>query len=104
MTTIHRHTILAKAIIALRTVDASRPGTIDEKLRKRMRYTSARPLGRSTPRDGYSGFVAKQLREAARTDVQVITRRMKSPSPIEHSDPKLRDHLEAAAAIIERCV
>jgi hypothetical protein len=101
VTTIHRHTILAKAIIALRTVDASRPGTIDEKLRKRMRYTSARPLGRSTPRDGYSGFVAKQLREAARTDVQVITRRMKSPSPIEHSDPKLRDHLEAAAAIIE---
>ena len=101
VTTIHRHTILAKAIIALRIVDASRPGAIDQKLRQRLRYTSARPLGRSTPRDAYSGYVAKQLRDAARADIQVITRRLKSPSRIEHSDTALCRHLEAAAAIIE---
>src|SRR6266849_4997973 len=51
VTTIHRHTIIAKVIIALRTIDASRPGVLDDKLRQRLRYTSARPAGRSTPRD-----------------------------------------------------
>jgi len=101
VTTIHRHTILAKAIIALRTVDTSCPGVIDEKLRQRLRYTSARPVGRSTPRDAYSGYVAKQLRDAARADVQAITRRLKSPAPVEHQDPTLQGHLEDAAAVIE---
>lgn len=101
VTTIHRHTILAKAIIALRTLDASRPGVLDEKLRRRLRYTSAQPLGHSTPRDAYSGFVAKQLRDAARADLQAITRRLKSPAPIEHPDPVLRACLEAAGAVID---
>lgn len=101
VTTIHRHTILAKAIIALRTIDAGRPGVIDEKLRQRLRYTSARPLGRSIPRDAYSGYVAKQLRDAARAHVQTIVRRLKSPPPIEHADATLAKHLQAAAAVIE---
>lgn len=101
VTTIHRHTIIAKAIIALRTIDAGRRGLLDEKLRQRLSYTSARPLGRSTPRDAYSGYVAKQLRDAARADIQAITRRLKSPAPIEHADATLRGHLEAAAEIIE---
>lgn len=101
VTTIHRHTILAKALTALRTIDANRPGLIDEKLQQRLRYTSARPLGRSTPRDAYSGHIAKQLRDAARADVQAITRRLKSLLPIEHADAVLRGHLEAAAAVIE---
>jgi hypothetical protein len=100
VTAIHRHTIIAKVIIALRTIDASRPGVLDDKLRQRLRYTSARPAGRSTPRDAYSGFVAKQLRDAARVDIQAVTRRL-APTPIEHSDATLRDHLETAAAVIE---
>lgn len=101
VTTIHRHTIVAKTVIALRTIDAGRPGVIDEKLRQRLRYTSARPVGRSTPRDAYSGYVAKQLRDAARADVQAITRRLKSPAPIAHQDATLQGHLEDAAAVIE---
>ncbi len=101
VTTIHRHAILAKAVIALRTIDAGRPGVIDEKLRQRLRYTSARPVGRSMPRDAYSGYVAKQLRDAARADVQAIARRLKSPPLIEHADATLCKHLEAAAAVIE---
>jgi hypothetical protein len=101
VTAIHRHTILAKAIIALRTLDASRPGFLEEKLRQRLRYTSARPVGKSTPRDAYSGFVAKQLRDAARSDLQATTRRLKSPVPIEHADATLRGHLEAASGIID---
>lgn len=101
VTTIHRHTIVAKPVIALRVIDASQPSLLDNKLRRRLHYTSAAPLGRSTPRDSYSGFVAKQLREAARANAQAITRRLKSPTPIEHVDATLRRHLEAADAIIE---
>jgi hypothetical protein len=84
VTTVHRHTILAKAIIALRTVDASRPGTIDEKLRKRMRYTSARPLGRSTPRDGYSGFVqpVQKFRALLRREIPASGSRIYGPDKI----------------------
>jgi hypothetical protein len=101
VTTIHRHTILAKAIIALRTIDTRRPGLLDAKLRHRLRYTSARPLGRSMPRDAYSGYVAKQLRDAARDDVQAVILRLRSPPPVEHPDATLRGHLEAAAEVIE---
>jgi hypothetical protein len=99
-TTIHRHATISKAIIALRTIDASRPGLLDDKLRQRLRYTSAHPIGRWTPRDTYSGFVAKQLRDAARADIQAFTRRLEAPAPIEHSDATLRGHLETAAAVI----
>jgi hypothetical protein len=101
VTTIYRHAIMAKAIITLRTIDASRPGVLDDKLRQRLHYTSARPAGQSTPRDAYSSFVAKQLRNAARTDIQAITLRLKAPAPIEHSDAALRGHLETAATVIE---
>jgi hypothetical protein len=86
---------------ALRTVDVRRPGVLDDKLKRRLRYTSARPLGRSTPRDAYSGFVAKQLRDAARADIVTITQRLRSPPPIDHPNPSLRRCLETAAAVIE---
>lgn len=98
---IQRRAILAKAAIALRTIDASRPGQLDEKLRQRLRYTSARPFSRSTPRDAYSGYVAKQLRDAARADIRTTTHRLKSPLPIEHSDATLCKHLQDAATLIE---
>jgi hypothetical protein len=98
---VQRRAILAKAVIALRTIDASRPGQLDEKLRQRLRYTSARPSSRSTPRDAYSGYVAKQLRDAARADIRTSAHRLKSPSPIEHSDAALCKHLQAAATLIE---
>jgi hypothetical protein len=107
VTTIHRHTILAKAIIALRTIDASRSGVIDEKLRQRLRYTSARPVGRSTPRDAYSGYIAKQLRDAARADIQLITRRLRSNTPAEEQDdPSISSATAAAHAVIceEGCI
>jgi hypothetical protein len=101
VSTIHRHTILAKLINSLRTIDARRPGVLDDKLRRRLGYTSARPMGRSTPRDAYSGFVAKQLRDAARADIVAIAQRLRSPPPIDHPNPSLRRCLETAAAVIE---
>jgi hypothetical protein len=99
--TIHRHTVLAKLIGALRTIDVRRPGVLDDKLKRRLRYTSARPVGRSTPRDAYSGFVAKQLRDAARADIVAVAQRLKSPPLIDHPNPSLRRCLETAAAVIE---
>jgi hypothetical protein len=64
-----------------------------------LRHTSARPLGRSTPRDAYSGYVAKQLRAAARADVQAVIFRLRA-APVENPDATLRSHLEAAAEVI----
>jgi hypothetical protein len=98
--TIHRRKILTKTITALRFVDESQFGVIDEKLRQRLRYTSVRPSGRSIPRDAYSGYVAKQLRDAARADVQSIAHRLRSPLPIDHSDRVLREYLEAISTVI----
>lgn len=66
MKPIHRHTVLAKAILALRSIDADQPGLLDEGVRRRLAYTIARSVGRSRPRDAYSPFVARQLRDAAR--------------------------------------
>ena len=89
LTPIHRHTILAKVINALRRIDTDSPGMLDEVLRRRLAYTSSQPVGRSRPRDAYSPFVARQLRDAARTDVARIIRRLQD-GPVTESDAVLR--------------
>ncbi len=61
MKPIHRHTVLAKAILALRSIDADHPGLLDESVRHRVTYTTARSVGRSQPRDAYSPFVASSF-------------------------------------------
>lgn len=76
---IYRHTVLAKPIIALRTIAARQPDLLDAGLRDRLTYTSAAPVGRSRPRDAYSPFVARQLRDAARADVERLFRRIGAP-------------------------
>lgn len=76
---IYRHTILAKPIIALRSIAARQPELLDGGLRDRLAYTSAAPHGRSRPRDAYSPFVARQLRDAARADVERLFRRIGAP-------------------------
>ena len=79
MKPIHRHIVLAKAILALRSIDADQPGLLDEGVRGRLSYTSAQSAGRSQPRDAYSPFVARQLRDAARSDIAKIFRRIGKP-------------------------
>jgi hypothetical protein len=86
LTPIHRHTILAKTINALRGV---RPDTLDPVLRRRLAYTSSQPVGRSRPRDAYSPFVARQLRDAAKADVAHIIRRLQN-GPVMEGDAVLR--------------
>lgn len=89
MTPIHRHTVLAKAILALRSIDIDQPSLLDEGLRRRLSYTSAQSAGRSQPRDAYSPFVARQLRDAARADIGKIFRRIGRPLD-EAGDSNLR--------------
>jgi hypothetical protein len=95
MTPIHRHTIIAKTVLALRSIDADRPGMLREDLRRRLAYTSARSAGRSRPRDAYSPFVARQLRDSARADIDRLFRRIGTPIDAEDDD----DLRRAAAAV-----
>ncbi|MBL8537050.1 MAG: hypothetical protein JNM59_06565 [Hyphomonadaceae bacterium] len=98
---IHRHILTAKPLQALRTLDADTPLLLSADLKQRLTYTSARPLGRSTPRDAYSPFVARQLREAARADIAGVMRRVGAgPPSIPGVDRP--DLLSAAHEIIAR--
>jgi hypothetical protein len=90
LTPIHRHTVLAKAILALRSIDADQPSLLDEGVRHRLSYTSAQSAGRSRPRDAYSPFVARQLRDAARGDIARIFRRIGKPLDEDDNYPNLR--------------
>jgi hypothetical protein len=100
MTPIHRHTVLAKAILALRSIDADQPGLLHESVRRRVSYTSTQSVGRSRPRDAYSPFVARQLRDAARSDIARIFRRIGNPLESEDGDANLRRVTEEATARI----
>ena len=46
MKPIHRHTVLAKAILSLRSIDADQPGLLDDGVCRRLTYTSAQSAGR----------------------------------------------------------
>jgi hypothetical protein len=71
-------------------------------LRDRLRYVSAKPFQRSRPRDAYSPYVARQLRDAARADVAAVIWRLQQALPPE-PDPALRRAEAAVMAIIEEC-
>lgn len=100
MKPIHRHIVLAKAILALRSIDADQPGLLDEGVRHRLSYTSAQSAGRSRPRDAYSPFVARQLRDAARGDIARIFRRIGKPLDEDDNYPNLRRMTDEANARI----
>ncbi|OWV83319.1 hypothetical protein ATY75_26240 [Rhizobium sp. N122] len=100
MTPIHRHTVLAKAILALRSIDADQPRLLDEGVRRRLSYTSSQSAGRSRPRDAYSPFVARQLRDAARGDIARIFRRIGKPLDEDDNYPNLRRVTDEANARI----
>ncbi|CZT37567.1 hypothetical protein [Rhizobium sp. 9140] len=100
MSPIHRHVVLAKAILALRSIDADQPGLLDEGVRRRLSYTSAHSAGRSRPRDAYSPLVARQLRDAARGDIAKIFRRIGNLLDEDDNYPKLRRLTDEANARI----
>ena len=94
MKPIHRHTVIAKAILALRSIESDQPGILEKSLSQRLTYTSARPAGRSRPRDAYSPFIARQLRDAARKDIGRTFRRIGRPLD-EPGDDTLRSAINA---------
>ena len=101
-TAIYRHTTLSKPINALRVIAREGTSSLDAELRDRLAYTSARPLGRSRPRDAYSPFVARQLRDAARVDVEALLRRIGGPLDERGDDHHRRALHEVDAVIRER--
>jgi hypothetical protein len=96
---IYRHTILSVPISALRIIAREEPSGLDADLRDRLAYVSAKPLGRSTPRDAYSPFVARQLRDAARADLEALLRRIGGPLD-ERGDDRCRRVLNEVDAVI----
>ena len=71
---------------AYRAVDAEAPASIASDLRGRLRYISAKPFQRSSPRDALSPFVARQLRDAARADIAAILQRLRKVSRLPVPD------------------
>ena len=100
LTRIHLFTVLVKIVGVLRQVAIDSPGEVSSDLRHRLRYISAKPFQRSRPRDAYSPFVARQLRDAARDDVTAVLRRLQQARSLV-PDPILSGMEAAVHAVIE---
>jgi hypothetical protein len=98
---IHRHVTVGKIVNTLRVIEVDRPDRIAPDLHERLRYTLATSAGRSTPRDAYSPFVARALRDAAKADIEAMFRRLGADDRIDEGDPiiaKARADVEAIIA------
>ena len=100
LTRINIFTLLVKIVGVLRQVAIDSPGDVSSDLRDRLRYISAKPYQRSRPRDAYSPFVARQLRDAARDDVTAVLRRLQQARPLV-PDPVLSGMEAVVHAVIE---
>ncbi|MAU45823.1 MAG: hypothetical protein CMP09_13540 [Yangia sp.] len=103
---VHAFTILSKIVVVFREIDADQPDRVSQSLRARLRYTSARRFERPRPRDAYSPYVARQLRNAARADVAALIRRIDGKLPetlVAHFDPVIRQKALALHGAIVRC-
>ena len=90
---VNAFTLLSKMVVVFREIDANDPARVSDSLRARLCYTSARPFERPKPRDAYSPFVARQLRDAARADIAALLRRLDGRLPetlTAHSDHVVR--------------
>lgn len=93
-----RYVIVSKLIYTLREIEADRPDSISPDLHERLRFTKRTAPVLSTPRDAYSPYVARALRDAARTDIEAIFRRVGAQDQTDLVDPAIT----AARAAIER--
>ncbi|KIX16329.1 hypothetical protein [Paracoccus sp. 228] len=103
---VHAFTLLSKIVLVFREISAEHPDRVSQSLRDRLRYTSARAFERPCPRDAYSPYVARQLRDAARADVATLMRRIDSCLPealAAHADPTIRQRaLAVSEAVVRR--
>lgn len=95
----HLFTVLVKIVVILRCVAAEHPDLLSGDLRQRLRFVSAKPYQPSPPRDAYSPFVARQLRDAARADALAIVRRIQD-GPKRFDDPLVDEAASRAHAMI----
>jgi len=102
MGAIHRHITVGKLINTLRAIEVDRPDRIAPDLHERLRYTLATSAGRSTPRDAYSPFVARALRDTARADVEAMFRRIGADDRTDEGDPAIAKARADVEAIIAR--
>jgi hypothetical protein len=93
-------TQLIKVVAVLREVTTEGTVQLSAGLRDRLAYISAKPVPRSCPRDAYSPYIARQLRDAARRDLMTIIQRSRAPWPAEHEVDL--DSVEAAAHAVIR--
>ena len=100
LTRVHLFTVLVKIVGVLRQVAVDSPAEVSSDLRDRLRYVSAKPFQRARPRDAYSPFVARQLRDAARSDVTAVLRRLQQVRSLV-PDPVLSGMEAAVDAVIE---
>lgn len=102
MSAIHRHITVGKIINTLRAIEADRPERIAPDLHERLRYTLATSAGRSTPRDAYSPFVARAMRDAARADVEAMFRRFGAEDRTDQGDAVIARARADVEAVIAR--
>ena len=94
--------ILNKIIVTLREVASEGIVAFSEPLRDRLSYTTLRPIPLATPRDAYSPYVARQLRDAARADIMRLLQRFRDPEPVsarsdlQAMEKEMHAHIEAA--------
>jgi len=74
----HAPTFVAKVVSVLRRIASDQPDVIEAGLRERLRYVSSQPYAPPRPRDAYSPFIARQLRDAARIDLVAIEARLRA--------------------------
>lgn len=101
LTRTHLFTVLVKVVAILRRVAAEPDTLISADLRERLRYISAKPFERARPRDAYSPFVARQLRDAARADLEQLFRRFGKQNATEGDGSLLRAVTTVEAVISE---
>ena len=102
---IHASSILSKVVLVFREISAEHPDRVSQSLRDRLRYTSARAPEQPCPRDAYSPYVARQLRDAARADVATLMRRIDGCLPetlVTHADPAIRQRALAVNEAVVR--
>src|SRR3546814_7568738 len=87
---------------AVRAIEEAGPDRFTSDLHDRLRDTLATSAGRSTPRDAYSPFVARALRDAARTDVEAMFRRLGADDRTDEGDPVIASARADVEAIIAR--
>jgi len=97
-----RYVMVSKLINTLREIEADRPDSIAPDLHERLRYTKRTPPVLSTPRDAYSPYVARALRDAARADIEAIFRRVGAQDQTDLVDPPLADARAAIERILAR--